>query len=138
MNKRVLFIDDDERILAGFRRNLHGHFEVDVAVGPEAGLAKVRDNPPYAVVVSDLRMPGIDGLETARRIKTDPGLGSMPAVLMVTAFKHETVLKTAEELGLPILDETQFHRLLDTGEPGEPATRAGAGAADTTQPELAD
>ena len=44
----------------------------------------------------------------------------------------------AEELGLPILDETQFHRLLDTGEPGEPAARAGAGAADTTQPELAD
>ena len=43
MNKRVLFIDDDERILAGFRRNLHGVFEVDTAVGPEAGLAKVRD-----------------------------------------------------------------------------------------------
>ncbi|QAZ66411.1 HD domain-containing phosphohydrolase [Solidesulfovibrio carbinolicus] len=69
MNKRVLFIDDDERILAGFRRNLHSHFEVDVAVGPEAGLAKVRDNPPYAVVVSDLRMPGMDGIAVLAKVR---------------------------------------------------------------------
>ena len=69
MNKRVLFIDDDERILAGFRRNLHGTFEVDTAVGPEAGLAKVRDNPPYAVVVSDLRMPGMDGIAVLAKVR---------------------------------------------------------------------
>jgi response regulator RpfG family c-di-GMP phosphodiesterase len=69
LNKRVLFIDDDERILAGFRRNLHGQFEVDTAVGPEAGLAKVRDNPPYAVVVSDLRMPGMDGIAVLAKVR---------------------------------------------------------------------
>lgn len=69
MNKRVLFIDDDERILAGFRRNLHGTFEVDTAVGPEAGLARVKDNPPYAVVVSDLRMPGMDGIAVLSRVR---------------------------------------------------------------------
>ncbi len=50
MNKRVLFIDDDERILAGFRRNLHSAFEVETALGPEAGLAKVKDSPAFAVV----------------------------------------------------------------------------------------
>ncbi|WP_043794622.1 HD domain-containing phosphohydrolase [Solidesulfovibrio fructosivorans] len=69
MNKRVLFIDDDERILAGFRRNLHGAFEVDTAVGPEAGLAKVKDNPAYAVVVSDLRMPGMDGIAVLSKVR---------------------------------------------------------------------
>ncbi len=69
MNKRVLFIDDDERILAGFRRNLHGVFEVDTAVGPEAGLAKVKDSPPYAVVVSDLRMPGMDGITVLAKVR---------------------------------------------------------------------
>ena len=42
----------------------------------------------------------------------------------------------AEELGLPILDEAQFHHLLDTGEPGEPAVHADAGTADALQPEL--
>ena len=42
----------------------------------------------------------------------------------------------AEELGLPILDEAQFHHLLDTGEPGEPAVNADAGTADALQPEL--
>lgn len=69
MNKRVLFIDDDERILAGFRRNLHGAFEVDTAVGPEIGLAKVRDEPPYAAVVSDLRMPGLDGIGVLAKVR---------------------------------------------------------------------
>ena len=69
VNKRVLFIDDDERILAGFRRNLHGVFEVDTAVGPEAGLAKVREHPPYAVVVSDLRMPGMDGITVLAKVR---------------------------------------------------------------------
>lgn len=69
MNKRVLFIDDDERILAGFRRNLHGSFEVDIAVGPEAGLAMVKDNPAYAVVVSDLRMPGMDGVVVLSKVR---------------------------------------------------------------------
>jgi response regulator RpfG family c-di-GMP phosphodiesterase len=69
VNKRVLFIDDDERILAGFRRNLHGSFEVEIAVGPEAGLAMVQDNPPYAVVVSDLRMPGMDGIAVLAKVR---------------------------------------------------------------------
>jgi response regulator RpfG family c-di-GMP phosphodiesterase len=69
LNKRVLFIDDDERILAGFRRNLHGQFEVDTAVGPQAGLDKVRDNPAYAVVVSDLRMPGMDGITVLAKVR---------------------------------------------------------------------
>lgn len=69
MNNRVLFIDDDERILAGFRRNLHGAFEVETAVGPEAGLAMVKDNPPYAVVVSDLRMPGMDGITVLAKVR---------------------------------------------------------------------
>jgi response regulator RpfG family c-di-GMP phosphodiesterase len=69
LNKRVLFIDDEERILAGFRRNLHGVFEVETAVGPEAGLAMVKDSPPFAVVVSDLRMPGMDGITVLSRVR---------------------------------------------------------------------
>lgn len=69
MNNRVLFIDDDERILAGFRRNLHGSFEVDTAVGPETGLAKVKENPAYAVVVSDLRMPVMDGIAVLSKVR---------------------------------------------------------------------
>jgi response regulator RpfG family c-di-GMP phosphodiesterase len=69
VNKRVLFIDDDERILAGFRRNLHGAFDVETAAGPEVGLSMVKDNPPYAVVVSDLRMPGMDGITVLSKVR---------------------------------------------------------------------
>lgn len=38
MNKRVLFVDDEENILAGFRRALHKSFDVSTALGPEAAL----------------------------------------------------------------------------------------------------
>jgi response regulator RpfG family c-di-GMP phosphodiesterase len=69
VNKRVLFIDDDERILAGFRRNLHGAFDVETAAGPEVGLTMVKDNPAYAVVVSDLRMPGMDGITVLSKVR---------------------------------------------------------------------
>jgi response regulator RpfG family c-di-GMP phosphodiesterase len=71
---RVLVVDDDSHILSGYRRALHGRFDVDIAnSGPEA-LRRLETEEPYAVVVSDLRMPGMDGvrfLAQAREIVSD-------------------------------------------------------------------
>ncbi len=69
MNQRVLFIDDDDNLLAAFQRQLRGQFEVDTALGGEEGLSRVQTAGPYAVVVSDLRMPGLDGIEVLRRVR---------------------------------------------------------------------
>lgn len=63
MNRRVLCVDDDENILRAFERNLRLHFEIETAVGPTRGLAAVQERGPYAVVVSDLRMPEMDGIQ---------------------------------------------------------------------------
>jgi EAL domain-containing protein (putative c-di-GMP-specific phosphodiesterase class I)/DNA-binding NarL/FixJ family response regulator len=58
---RVLLVDDDPRILAGLRRQLHQRFRVVTAnSGPEA-LTTLSADDDFAVVVSDMRMPGMDG-----------------------------------------------------------------------------
>jgi DNA-binding response OmpR family regulator len=62
MSHRILFVDDEENILRGFERTLRSQFEMDTAVGAQQGLDAVANRGPYAVVVSDLRMPGMDGV----------------------------------------------------------------------------
>jgi response regulator RpfG family c-di-GMP phosphodiesterase len=59
---RVLCVDDDQQILDGLARTLRSEFAVTTARGGIAGLAALRDNEPYAVIISDMRMPGMDGL----------------------------------------------------------------------------
>jgi response regulator RpfG family c-di-GMP phosphodiesterase len=64
---KVLFVDDDENILAGFRRNLSKLFEVDTALSGVEGLAAMAAQGPYAVVVADMQMPGMNGVEFLKR-----------------------------------------------------------------------
>jgi response regulator RpfG family c-di-GMP phosphodiesterase len=63
MSERILFVDDDPNLLAGCERNFRRRFQLDTAAGGEAGLAKLAERGPYAVVVSDRQMPGIDGIQ---------------------------------------------------------------------------
>ena len=48
----------------------------------------------------DWKMPGMDGIETARRIKQHPTLKHIPAIIMATAYGREDVMRKAEQLGL--------------------------------------
>jgi response regulator RpfG family c-di-GMP phosphodiesterase len=63
MNRKVLCVDDEENVLRAFERNLRLHFEIETAVGPVAGLSALAQRGPYAVVISDLRMPEMDGIQ---------------------------------------------------------------------------
>lgn len=60
---RVLLVDDDRLSLSTYQRTLDHLFDVDTAISGEAALEAIRDYGPYAVVVSDMNMPGISGLE---------------------------------------------------------------------------
>ncbi|MEO0036600.1 MAG: hypothetical protein RLZZ501_2623, partial [Pseudomonadota bacterium] len=69
MTDRVLLIDDDPHLLSALRRQLDEDFDLATAAGGEAGIEAVRAGPPFAVVVSDMRMPGLDGIETLGAIR---------------------------------------------------------------------
>lgn len=62
MKPKVLLVDDEENVLLAYARVLRGRFALDTALGGEAGLERMADRGPYAVVVSDMRMPGMDGV----------------------------------------------------------------------------
>ena len=63
MNPEILFVDDDPDVLAGFQRSLRKAFKLDTAVGGATALATMRGRSPYAVVVADMQMPGMNGVE---------------------------------------------------------------------------
>ncbi len=81
MSSRILIIEDDEAILRFLRRGLaYEGYQVDTAVDGQSGLVLARDNPPDLVVL-DLMLPGIDGLEVCRRLRAG---GPVP-ILILTA-----------------------------------------------------
>ncbi|MBI5863893.1 MAG: response regulator [Planctomycetes bacterium] len=63
MTERILFVDDEPRVLAAFQRQLNERFDVSTAPDGEAALKLIAAAAPFAVIVSDMRMPGMDGVE---------------------------------------------------------------------------
>lgn len=67
---RVLFVDDEPELLAALVRTLRSeHFEVSTAASGAAALEMLRHSGAYAVIVSDLRMPEMDGVSLLRRAR---------------------------------------------------------------------
>jgi DNA-binding NtrC family response regulator len=70
MNRNVLFVDDESNVLDAYRRQMRKTFKIETALGAGPGLQLLAERD-FAVVVSDMRMPGVDGIdflaEVARR-----------------------------------------------------------------------
>jgi PAS domain S-box-containing protein len=64
----ILIIDDDANLLAGLRRNIAGQYALDTFTDPHAALTSLRQGPMYAVVISDMRMPQMDGFTFLRQV----------------------------------------------------------------------
>lgn len=100
---RVLIVDDNPTARSILREMLESMtFKVEEAASGEAALDALsqaeRANAPFGVVLLDLRMEGMDGVETARRIQQEH-LTNTPRMLMVTAYRREEVMRQAIEAG---------------------------------------
>jgi sigma-B regulation protein RsbU (phosphoserine phosphatase) len=135
MKDKVLLVDDDAMILAGLKRHLRNKFRIETALSGEEGLKKIEENGPYAVIVSDYSMPGIDGIEFLCRAKeTDPntvrmmltGSADMSTAIQAvnegSIFQFQTKPCPADTLGKAIqsgidtyhkttTDQTQFKKV---------------------------
>ncbi|MEQ9409500.1 MAG: response regulator [Fuerstiella sp.] len=68
-SETVLFVDDDENILKSFRRQFRTVMDIETARGAEEALKLFADDRRFAVVISDMRMPGMSGIELLSRVK---------------------------------------------------------------------
>lgn len=85
MTARILIVDDNPtnaKLLAYLVRSQG--YQVDTAQDAETAQAAIAAHPP-ALILMDVQLPGIDGLELTRRVKADPATHDI-IVIAVTAF----------------------------------------------------
>ena len=101
---RVLVVDDSatsRQILQDILESFS--FEVNLAASGEDALEEIEradKDQPFELVIMDWKMPGMDGLETSKRIKTHKTLSKIPAIVLVTAYGKEGLMRQADEIGL--------------------------------------
>lgn len=69
MDEKILLVDDDPNVAAAFKRRVPRDFLIETALSAEEGLDLIAKKGPFAVVVSDFQMPGMDGIRFLSRIK---------------------------------------------------------------------
>ena len=86
MNNTLLMIEDDVRLadMVGQYLGRNG-FAVQHAADGHSGLARMAEGAPPALIVLDLMLPDMDGLEICRRVRALPGAAASTPILMLTA-----------------------------------------------------
>jgi DNA-binding NtrC family response regulator len=69
LTHRILFVGDDPYVLEGYRRMLHDDFPIETAAGVKQAWATMQMFGPFAVVVSEMRMSGLNGVEFFARVR---------------------------------------------------------------------
>jgi len=92
----MVIVDDEREILEELSQVFAEYgYEIETATGGEEAIRKVKESRPH-VMLLDIKMPGMDGIETLKRVKrVDPGLG----VIMVTAVNEVSLARQAIESG---------------------------------------
>lgn len=69
MTDEILFVDDEQNILESYKRSVRRQFTIETALGAEAGLEAIQQNGTFAVIVSDMRMPGMNGTQFLSKVR---------------------------------------------------------------------
>jgi CheY-like chemotaxis protein len=71
MTEKILLVDDEPAVLMGYERLLRKELQVTTVIGGAAGLVLLKHHGPFAVVVSDMRMPEMNGIEFLLKVQRD-------------------------------------------------------------------
>ena len=83
---RVLIIEDNQTLAGTYRAMLaQAGFKVDLAADGELGIAKALAEPP-AVILLDLMLPKVPGLEVLRRLRAEERLAQIPVLVLSNAY----------------------------------------------------
>jgi response regulator RpfG family c-di-GMP phosphodiesterase len=69
VTEKILCVDDEPQVLQAIKRQLRKRFDITTAEGGEEALRILKEKGPFAVIVVDMRMPGMDGVQLLSRIK---------------------------------------------------------------------
>ncbi len=113
---RILVVDDDAHTLEILRRwlNREGYATVSADSGPET--LKVLEREPVDVIILDVMMPGMDGLEVCERLHANEAWRSIPVILLTAKDDMETrsrgmALGVSEYLTKPVNKQELFTRV---------------------------
>ncbi|WP_420403632.1 response regulator [Nisaea sp.] len=96
--RRVLVIEDNasaNQALCEMLRSMS--FEVDSVDNGQAAIDRIRQGSRYDLVFADWRMPGLDGIETIRRMRAESPSGEVPGFVLATAYGRDDVMKAAAD-----------------------------------------
>jgi response regulator RpfG family c-di-GMP phosphodiesterase len=94
--KKILFVDDEPNVLSAIQRQLHDLFQVETAAGPIAGLAALQNGRDYSVVVADMGMPNMSGVEFLAEAKE---LAPDTVRVMLTGYLNQSTAAEAINQG---------------------------------------
>jgi response regulator RpfG family c-di-GMP phosphodiesterase len=118
MNEKVLIVDDDENLLASVYRNFKKRYDLDVATGGPQALKAMETHGPYAVVVADMAMSGMNGIEFLEKAR---GLAPDTIRIMFTGHTGPIMLLQAINSGQVFrfipkpCDTLEISRAVDAG-----------------------
>ncbi|MFY0687673.1 MAG: response regulator [Cyclobacteriaceae bacterium] len=93
----VLLVDDDQPNLFNFNHLLKSHFTISTALSGELGLTILKENPDIQIVVSDVKMPKMDGYEFVNRVhEISPEI----QIIFVTGYAMNTEIKQTMDKGV--------------------------------------
>ena len=103
MNKRILLVDDEQSVLTGIERRFGLDYEMSFANSGADGLNLIRTSEPFAVLVSDMRMPKMNGVEFLREAKA---LSPDSVAIMLTGNQDQ-------QTAIQAVNEGQVYRFLN-------------------------
>ena len=99
--EKILLVDDEQSVLDAFHRQLRKQFNIETAVSGREGLKKIADIGPFAVIVSDMRMPVMDGMTMLGELRKDNWGRGAEVIILTNLFDQK---KVADAIALGSFD----------------------------------